>query len=386
MSLLTEDDRNLLRESLASYLADRYSEAEHRSRADSELSDLGPHWKALAEELGLFGLSFPPEAGGMGGSAADHAMVMEQIGHSAMLEPYLSTIVIGGSAIAASQLPDANGMVAAIMAGDTVIAFAHGEAGARYNPADIATTANLTANTYVLDGRKAVVFDAPLATHLLVSARTQGGISLFLVSADAPGISRRDYRTLSGRPASEISFVGVTVPDSMLLVEEGRALPLIGKLLDEAAVMVCAEAIGIMDRMLQDTIAYTQQRVQFGKPLSSFQALQHRMADMLIRKEHSRALVNLTVTALAAPNEDRMRAVSAAKVYVGKSVRFVAQQAVQLHGGMGVTDELFLGRFFKRAMEVERQFGSVGFHLKRYSDLRRTQISNTRSQKVFENA
>jgi alkylation response protein AidB-like acyl-CoA dehydrogenase len=283
--------------------------------------------------------------------------------------------VIGGGFLRHGAMAGAAEMIAGLIAGEVTIAFAHGEASSRTNPADVATAARREGDVYRIEGAKAVVLNAAQASHLVVVARTAGdtrdrhGLSAFLVDADSAGITRRDYRTLSGGRASDLTLTDVPVPAERLLAPEGEALPLIEQVLDEAAALVCAEAIGVMDRLLGDTLDYTKQRQQFGRALASFQILQHRMVDMLSMKTQAAAIAARAVGLLEAPPEERAQAVSAAKVYVGKAARFLGQQAIQLHGGMGMTDELAVGFFFKRAIEIERQFGSIDHHLTRYERL-----------------
>ncbi len=369
------DDQRMIRDSVAGYLRDRYDDAERRRIIDSEAGWSAPHWQAFAGELGLLGAGFAEAAGGLGGGAAEHALILEEFGSALVVEPYLSTAVIAGGFLKASNAEAAPQLIADAIAGTAIFAYAAGEPNARSNPAHVATRAECRGANYVIDGQKAVVLGAVGATHLIVVARTSGGdrdpdgISLYVVDAKLPGISRRDYRTISGGPASDISFANVTVPASALLVPEGTALPLIERIVDEATALLCAEANGVMRRLHGDTLAYTSQRQQFGKALASFQVLQHRMVDMLVAMEHSQSITARAIELLDAAPAERARAVSAAKVYVGKSLRYIGQQAIQLHGGMGMTDELAVGFFFKRAIEIERQFGSVEYHLTRYTRL-----------------
>ena len=375
MEVQLTDDQRMIRDSVAGYLRDRYDDAERRRIIDSEAGWSAPHWQAFANELGLLGAGFAESHGGLGGGAAEHALILEEFGSALVVEPFLSTAVIGGGFLKASNAAVAPQLIADAIAGKAIIAYAAGEPEARSNPAHVATRAECRGADYVIDGAKAVVLGAVSATHLIVVTRTAGGdrdrdgISVFVVDVSLPGITRRDYRTISGGPASDITFAGVTVPASALLLPEGAALPVIERIIDEATALLCAEANGVMRRLHGDTLAYTSQREQFGKPLASFQVLQHRMVDMLVAMEHSASITARAIEALDADANERGRAVSAAKVYVGKSLRFIGQQAIQLHGGMGMTDELAVGFFFKRAIEIERQFGSVDYHLTRYTRL-----------------
>jgi hypothetical protein len=227
----------------------------------------------------------------------------------------------------------------------------------------------------VLNGHKAVVYGAPWATHLIVTTRSSGGqrdkdgVSVFLVPADAKGITRRDYPTVDGSQASEVYFENVAVGADALLGAEGKGLPLVEQVVDEATAALCAEACGVTRTLHALTLDYAKQRKQFGKPISEFQVLQHRMVDMLVAMEHSQSITARAIELLDAAPAERARAVSAAKVYVGKSLRYIGQQAIQLHGGMGMTDELAVGFFFKRATMIEGQFGSMDHHLARFEAL-----------------
>ncbi len=376
MRELQAEDAEQLRRSVESYLRSHYDEAEQRRQSDDELTNAGGRWAAFVDALGLAGLGLPEDVGGVGGGFRNQGMILAQFGRALVLEPYL-TALMTGRALLASEMADADQLLGEVVAGSLLAALAHGERAGRYDPAQVSMQAHRRGEAYRLSGRKVVVLDAPRATHLLVPARTAGaagdrdGVSLFLVDATAPGLTRRDYRTISGRPASDLAFEAVSVPADRLLLAEGRALPLLEALLDEACALVCAEGLGVMSRLIDDTTAYVRQRRQFGRPLADFQVVRHRLADMSILREHAVSFVEETLGALAGLGRGaRMQRVSATKAYVGKALRFVAQHAVQLHGGMGTTDELFVGRLFKRATEIERQFGTVGYHLERFATFR----------------
>jgi alkylation response protein AidB-like acyl-CoA dehydrogenase len=362
----------MLRDTLARYLADRY---DHETRMKISRSAAGwsaDVWKAFAEELGILGAPFGEEQGGLGGGPVENMIVMEQLGERLVVEPYLSTVVIGGGIARRTGRDD---LIGEIIAGSVRIAFAHTEAQARYEWADVKTTAQKQGAGWVLSGHKAVVRDAPSATHLVVLARTSGGqrdpqgLSLFLVAKDAGGVVTRDYPTVDGSVASEVYLENVAVGADALLGEEGGALPVVEAVLDEATVAVCAEACGVMRQMHAQTIDYAKQRKQFGQPISAFQVLQHRMVDMFMELEQSVSMTLMATLKLDLPAAERMAAVSAAKSRVGKACKFVGQSAIQIHGGMGMTDELAVGHYFKRATMIENQFGSIDHHLRRYERL-----------------
>lgn len=376
---LSRDDLRMIDNSLETYLRHHYDDGERRRIYDSTEGWSAKHWRAMADGLGLLGAGLPEDVGGFGGGAAAHALIMQRLGSALFLEPYLSTAVIGAGFLRHGTHAAAADLMAGIVAGQVRMAYAHGEPETRYNLAHVGTRARRRGGDYVLDGRKAVVLGGPGATHIIVVARVSGdvrdreGISLFLLEADRPGITRRDYRTLSGMPASEIMLSGVMAFGRDLLCADGAALPLTARVVDEATVAICAEAVGVMTRLHADTLAYTQQRSQFGRALSSYQVLQHRMVDMLMMATHSKSLVARAVEALESSDLERTKLVSAAKVYVGKAARFCGQQAIQLHGGIGMTDELPVGFYFKRAVEIERQFGAIDHHLTRYARAAYTQ-------------
>ena len=302
-------------------------------------------------------------------------VVMEEFGKALVVEPYLGTVVIGGGFLKHGKPAGAAELIERIIAGEITMAFAWAEPQGRYNLSDLKTTARKDGAGYVLNGHKAVVIGAPWASHLIVTARTGGGqrdpegVSVFLVEADAEGIVTRDYPTVDGHRASEVYFENLTVPAEALIGPEGAALPLVEQVVDEAIAATCAEACGVLRRLHEGTLEYTRQRKQFGAPIASFQVLQHRMVDMFIQVEQAVSMTYMANIKLGEPAAERAKAVSAAKVQIGRACRFVGQNAIQLHGGMGMTDEMAIGHYFKRATMIEGQFGSVDHHLRRYEAL-----------------
>ncbi len=372
--LTLSDTQQMLRDSLARYLAEQY-DVEIRSRTLAAADDKPPLWRAFAHELGLLGASFDESQGGLGGDMSDNLVIMETLGRHLAAEPYLSTVVIGGGLLRAVPGAAAQRLLGRVIDGDAVIAFAATEPQGRHELHDQRSTLTPQGDGFVLNGRKAVVHCAPWATELLVTARSSGqaldarGVSLVCLPINSPGIRRRDYRTLDGGRASEIQFDAVAVRPEQLLGEPGAALPLLERVIDEATLAVCAEATGVLARLLQDTIDYARQRQQFGVPISSFQALQHRIADMHIALEQANALTAASLPALSGPADERARAVSSAKVCVGHACRIVGQGAVQIHGGMGMTEELAVGHYFRRATQIAQMFGSIDHHLRRVERL-----------------
>src|SRR6185503_19738520 len=299
---------------------------------------------------------------------------MQELGRALVVEPYLGTVVIGGGFLKHSGHPDAEALIGQIIAGEAIFAFAYAEPQARYNLADLKTTAKNDGGAYVLNGAKAVVIGGPYATHLIVTARTDGGqrdaqgVSVFIVPKDAAGVTTRDYPTVDGFRAGEVYLENVKVDASALVGPEGAAMPLIETVVDEAVTATCAEACGVLRRLHEGTLEYTKQRKQFGQPISSFQVLQHRMVDMFIQVEQSVSMTYMATIKLGDAAE-RGKAAAAAKVQIGKACRFVGQNAIQLHGGMGMTDELAIGHYFKRATMIESAFGSTDHWLARYEFL-----------------
>jgi alkylation response protein AidB-like acyl-CoA dehydrogenase len=372
MSIVLTEEQTMLRDMVSRFFAENYDFDTRRKIVNGGGAWRPEIWQAIAE-LGLLGAGLPEELGGLGGGAVEHMLIMEQIGAALALEPYLATAVIGGSILKHVPIDRAGELATGIVAGNFRLALAQAEPQARYNLAAVETRAESAGRGYVLNGFKSVIAGAAHATHFVVSARTGGasrdreGICLFLVPADATGIGRRDYALVDGHGASDVTFTGVEVPATALIGEPGKGLALIEEATDAAIAAICAEAIGVMRRLLADTVTYAKERKQFGRTLGEFQVLQHRMVDMLIEVEEATSMTHLATLAQAWPADERAQAVSAAKVRVGKACRFVGQNAVQLHGAIGTTDELALSHYFGRAAILENMFGSVDHHLARFA-------------------
>ena len=369
------DEQTMVRDSVARYLADTY-DFETRMKVVNGDAGWNPAvWKAFAEELGILGASFSEAHGGLGGGAIDNMVIMEEAGKALVIEPYLSTVVIGGGFLKRAGGGNADAVIPQIIAGQAVIAFAYAEPQGRYNLADLRTTARKDGDSYVVNGHKAVVRDAPFATHYIVTARSAGaqrdadGITVLLIPADTPGITRRDYPTVDGGRASEVYFENVRADADQRLGDEGGALPLIEAVVDEAIAAVCAEAAGVTRRLHEGTLDYARQRKQFGRPIAEFQVLQHRMVDMFMEVEQAVSMTFSATLNLGEAAPKRARAVSAAKNKIARACRIVGQGAVQIHGGIGISNELAIGHYFKRATMIEGQFGDADYHLKRYESL-----------------
>jgi alkylation response protein AidB-like acyl-CoA dehydrogenase len=330
-------------------------------------------WSAFANDLGILAMTFPQRVGGSGLDAVATLVVMEEFGRALVLEPYLETIVLCGGLLARAGGTFADRMLERIGAGQEVLAFAALESESRYDIANIATTARRDAGGWVLDGTKAVVTAAPWASYLVVAARTAGsrgerkGLSLFLVSCLVPGVSMVSYPTIDGRRAADVTFDRVRVPSDALVGGEGEAIEPIEHSTDEAIAALSAEAIGLMSKLHEDTLEYAKQRRQFGQAIGRFQVLQHRLVDMYMEVELARSAAYLATLRLSAPARERARAASAAKVAINKTCRMVGQNAIQIHGGMGMTDDLAVSHSFRRATTIELELGTTDFHLARYA-------------------
>lgn len=368
------DEQSMLRDSIAKFVAAEYDFDKRRAMLKSD-DAWKKNWATYAE-MGLLMAPLPEEHGGLGGGPIDVLVVMEEFGKGLVTEPYVQTVVIAGGLLkrAGTDAQKAEHLPA-IGAGERVVAFAYAEPKGRYNLADIATTAKKDAKGFTLNGHKAVVIGAPQADTLIVSARTAGGqrdakgVSLFIVPKNAKGVTTRDYPTIDGFRASEVYLENVAVPADALIGKQDEALPLIEQATDEAIAALAAEAAGCMRVTHALTLDYAKQRKQFGVPIASFQVLQHRMVDMFMATEQSVSMAYMAALKMGESADERAKAAAAAKVQIGRAGRFCGQAAVQIHGGMGVTDEMRVGHYFKRLTMIDTQFGNVDHHLKRYSDL-----------------
>ncbi len=367
------DEQLALQDTLQRFMAKEYDFEDRRRIAGTPIGFSREAWAQYAD-IGVLALPLPQAHGGLGGNSVDVMLVMEAVGQGLLLEPYLSTVVLAGQLVADLGTPaQQQTLLAGIASGQTLVALAHYEPNARYNLQHVSTAARLEKGVYILSGFKNVVLDAPSADHLIVSARTAGkvgdpsGISLFIVPSAATGLTLRPYPTQDGRRAADIELDGVQVGLDACLGAPDAALPFLERAIDKANAGLCAEAVGIMDALNGRTLEYLKSRKQFGVPIGSFQALQHRMVDMITAAAQARSMAILAaVRADSSDAAERSREVSAAKAYVAQSARFVGQQAVQLHGGMGVVDELIVGHYFKRLTMIGLTYGDVDHHLARF--------------------
>lgn len=370
MDLTLSDEQRLLRESADRFVSETYTANHRRKIAGDPLGFSAEIWKQFAE-LGWLALPIPEAHGGLGGGAVEIGILMEAFGRGLVSEPYLSTAVIGASLIAESGteaqkqhlLPD-------IADGSLYLAFAHSERQARHDLADVKTTAKKTADGWRLDGHKTAVLDGSAAGQIIVSARADDGkLCLFMVPRGAPGMSSRDFPRLGGGRACNVDLGNVLLPADALLGDGSDALPAIEAAVDRAMAALGAEAVGIMQTLLDQTLGYTKIRKQFGKPLSANQVIRHRLADMAMQCDEARSMALRAALMADAEPVARSRAASGAKAKIGRCARFVAEQSVQLHGAMGVTEELDIGSYFKRLLAFETLFGGSAHHYRRHAAL-----------------
>jgi alkylation response protein AidB-like acyl-CoA dehydrogenase len=373
MDFTLSHEQDLLRDGLNKFLATRYDLDKSRTAVKTGPGWQPDVWKAFAEELGILGAALPEDVGGIGGGPVEIMVIAEALGYALVVEPYVDTAVVGAGLLRRAGGPVALELLEGVVEGTAIVTLAAAEAASGDHWEHVTTTARRDGSDWLLTGSKIMAIGAPLATQLLVTAATPVGTSLFLIDRArvGPGLDVHAFRTIDDRRAADLVLHELRLPADALLGEEGRAWPSIETARDEGAAAVCAEAVGCMRKVLADTVEYCKQRKQFGQPIGSFQALAHRMVDMHMEVEQSIAAVYLAVLNLEAEPNVRARAVSAAKATVGRAARFVGQNAVQLHGGMGMTEELAIGHYFKRLTAIQFEFGSTDHHVTRYARLTR---------------
>lgn len=367
---LTEE-RQMLQDTLRRFLSDRYTTEARNAIIDSDSGMSADIWAELAE-LGVIGALFTEEDGGFGGKGFDISVVFEELGRAGVVEPFLDTAVLGGGLVAALGDETQKGMVEAVIAGAMHLAFAHGEPASRYDLNEVSASATADGDEIVLNGFKAVVVNAEAADHLIVSARESGasgdtdGISLFIVPAGAGGLTLRGYPMLAGGRAAEVVLDNVRVPSSVRLGAAGAAWPAIQSVAAAANVALAAEAMGAMESATTLTREYLTTRKQFGRPIGTFQALAHRMADLLIELEQARsAVVNAAGHLEAAPRQRDMQ-IASARNLLGRVGRLVAEESIQMHGGIAMTQEYELAHIAKRIVMSDHRFGDTDYHLERF--------------------
>jgi pimeloyl-CoA dehydrogenase small subunit len=371
---LSEEQR-LLKESVDGLLTDSY-DFDARKKYMAEKGGWSKSlWGKLAEQ-GLLGLPFSEDDGGFGAGGIETMIVMEALGKALVIEPYLATVVLGGGFLRhGGSAEQKAAYIPGIIDGSKTLAFAQLEKNSRYDLSDVSTTAKKKGAGWVIDGEKFVVLNGETADMLVVTARTKGGqrdkdgIGVFLVPGNAKGIAKKGYPTQDGLHAADITLTGVEVGADAAIGDPDNALPLIERVVDEARTALCAEAVGAMDESLKSTVEYLKTRKQFGVAIGSFQTLQHRAADMFVAVEQARSMSMFATMASDFDSaKERATAVAAAKVQIGKSAKFVGQQSIQLHGGIGMTQEAKIGHYFKRLTMIENTFGDTDYHLRRVTE------------------
>jgi pimeloyl-CoA dehydrogenase small subunit len=364
------DEQRLLKDSVDRLIADQYQFEQRKKYMTEPAGWSAASWKQYAE-LGLLGLPFAEQFGGFGGGPVETMIVMEAFGRGLVLEPYFATVILGGGLLRHIGTPaQQQALIPEIAQGRLKLAFAHVERQSRYDLADVGTTARRDGTAWVLDGAKSVVLHGDCADRLLVTARTSGdrrdrnGIGLFLVDPSTAGVSRRGYPTQDGLRAAEVTLSGARIPAADVLGEAGTALAGIEHVVDEAIAALCAEAVGTMQVMHETTLEYLKTRQQFGRPIGQFQVLQHRSVDMLVALEQARSMAMFAAVMAGEVNAtERRRSMAAAKVQIGRSGRHIGQEAIQLHGGIGMTMEYKVGHYFKRMTMIDMLFGDADTHL-----------------------
>jgi pimeloyl-CoA dehydrogenase small subunit len=365
-------DQQMLADGLGRLLTERYDFEHRKAHLFGSPGWSREMWSRYAE-MGLLGLPFAEADGGLGGGPVETMIVSEAFGRALALEPYISTVLLAGGCLRGAGTPAQRAeLVPRIAEGSELLAFAHVERQARYDLADVTTTAHRQDGTadWALNGAKSFVLHADTADKLIVSARVAGkqrdrsGLALFLLDSNTPGISRRAYVMQDGMRAADVTFSNVRVSNEALLGKAGHALPIIERVVDCTIAALCAEAVGAMTRAHELTVDYLKVRKQFGTTIGSFQALQHRAVDMLVMIEQARSLsMYATMMAEDADPKARAQAVSAAKAYVGRAGKLVGEQAIQLHGGIGVTEECAVGHYYRRLTMIDILFGDSAHHL-----------------------
>ncbi len=372
MDFSFNEEQTLLRNTIQSFIQDNYDFDKRTEIVKSEEGMKIENWK-LFSDLGLLGIPFSEDDGGLGFGPVELMIVAEEFGKGLVVEPYIQTIVTCGGFLKRASEKQRSKYIPKIISGEDIWAFAYAEPQGRYNLNDLTTKASKEGDNYILNGYKCVVSAAPWSKKLIVSARTSGdqrdeeGISLFILDKDSSGISLRNYPTVDGSRASEITLEDVKVSSDNLIGEEGKASKLIEQVVDESIAAVCAEAIGAMGVLNEATVEYCKTRKQFGQPIGKFQVLQHRMVDMFMQYEQSVSMTYMVNLKLHEEYSERRKAASGAKVQICKAAKFIGQSAIQLHGGMGMTDELNVGHYFKRLSMIESLFGNIDHHLKKYA-------------------
>ncbi len=375
MDFTFNEEQSLIQDQVDQFVQKEYDWETRQSLSNSELGFGEDNWKKFAE-LGWLGISVSEDSGGFGGSAIESMLIMEAFGKGLVVEPFLETVIMAGGLIDdhGSDQQKSSFLEPAI-AGEMHLALAYAEPQSRFNLSDVVTEAKADGDNFIINGYKSVVMNGPSADQIIVSARTSGtqldenGISLFIIDVNASGLDKTNYKTVDGRRASDLTFENVSVSKENLIGDQDKGFEILDSAIDKAILAISAEAVGAMEVLYKTTVEYTKTREQFGTAIGKFQVLQHRMVDMFMEYEQCKSLLYMATMKHEEKAEDAKKAISGLKYQVGKAGKFIGQQAVQLHGGMGVTDELNVGHYFKRLTTVGTIFGNTDYHLKKYTSL-----------------
>ena len=369
------EEQSLIQGQVSQFIQRDYDWEKRQELSNSERGFSDENWKQFGE-LGWLGISISEASGGFGGSSLDTMIIMEEFGKGLVVEPFLETIVLSASIIdEAGSQQQKDEVLNKVIEGSLHLATAFSEPQSRFNLEDVVTTGTKQDDSYVINGFKSVVMNGPAADKFIVSVRTSGsqsdneGITLFLVDSDQKGVSKRDYSTVDGRKACELTLEDVLVPSDAIIGKEGNGLGLLKESINKGILAVSAEAVGAMEVLYKTTVEYTKTREQFGQAIGKFQVLQHRMVDMFMEYEQAKSLLYMATIKHSEGAKDADKAIAGLKYHIGKAGKFVGQQSVQLHGGMGVTDELNVGHYFKRLTTIGTIFGNSDYHLTKYSKL-----------------
>jgi alkylation response protein AidB-like acyl-CoA dehydrogenase len=375
MNFNLSEEQNMLKDSVTRFVQDQYDFESRRANAASELGFNPKNWQTFAD-LGWLSIPFDEAHGGFGGGATDVMAVMEEMGKGLVVEPFIATVLMFGGLLNKSgnaALQEAN--IEKIIDGSLQGGFAYLERQSRFELADVKTQAKRDGNEFVLNGEKTVVSNGAAANKVVVSARTSGdqcdeaGITLFLVDTDAPGVERTTYRLMDGQVVANIKLTDVRVAADHVLGDVDQGYSLIEAIVADVIIALGAEALGIMQKLTTTTIEYTKTRQQFGVAISSFQALQHRMVDMFMAGEQAKSILYRAVCAAESGADDLATNIAALKVMIGRNGKLIGDEAIQLHGGMGLTDELDVGHYVKRLMMINTTFGDADFQQKKFNQL-----------------
>ena len=375
MDFTFNEEQTLIQDQVDQFIQKEYDWETRQSLSNSELGFGDNNWQKFAE-LGWLGISTSEDNGGFGGSAIESMLIMEAFGKGLVVEPFLETIIMSGGLIDEhGSDQQKSSILEPAIAGQLHLALAYAEPQSRFNLSDAVTEAKSDGDNFILNGYKSVVMNGPSANKIIISARTSGtqleenGITLFIVDGDSEGLNKTNYKTVDGRRASDLTIENVSVSKDDIVGQIDEGFDILDSSIDRAILAISAEAVGAMEVLYKTTVEYTKTREQFGTSIGKFQVLQHRMVDMFMEYEQCKSLLYMATMKHEEGSADAKKAISGLKYQVGKAGRFIGQQAVQLHGGMGVTDELNVGHYFKRLTTVGTIFGNSDYHLKKYTSL-----------------